>query len=62
MATPGTRQKAGLPEEDTADESISLKGTFVKDCENLCLLFSKFSNLLNLRFRQCSSQAFFFLQ
>ena len=41
MTTPGSRQRAGVPEEDAADESISLKGTFVKDCEfsTLSLVF-----------------------
>jgi len=29
------RQRAGVPEEDPSDEIISLKGTFVKDCELL---------------------------
>jgi hypothetical protein len=35
MAASGSRQKAGVAEEDVADETISLKGTFAKDCEFL---------------------------
>ena len=39
MATPSRGQRAGVPEEDAADESISLKGTFAKDRKFSSILF-----------------------
>ncbi|KAG7670819.1 hypothetical protein Ndes2526B_g01427 [Nannochloris sp. 'desiccata'] len=39
MATLGSRQRAGMPEDEAADESISLKGTFVKDLSTMMYAF-----------------------